>query len=459
MAKLLLLFHLILISSSTTLCQLSKSFSPFELKSDLTSLKSYLQKNPNLYLYSSKESIDSAFSTLESGLTQTMNSEQYYQYVSSIQTLVKDGHNYLLPDIHLQTEYSLKSKYFPLNITVHNDKMYILQNFSNSPELIPGLELVRINNWNAMELFQFLVKHQVRDGHNLNYPIWISQHYFRSYYGFLFGFCNLYQLEVRDQNNLTKNIIIEGLALSEIRQRRKSILPQRFDRIDYDKGIFWCFDTKNKYALLTIKSWSHDILKSDYKQSFKHEINDFLSELKKSNTKHLVIDIRGNQGGDSPYGAYLLQHLLEYPFQYFNSVKTYKKNGKLRETAISLSKTRKPASYIFKGNLYVLTDGGSFSNSGIFASLIKIHKRGLIIGSETGGNSVILTGGEGYYVLPYTKINILKATHQMIVSDKLKNTGRGVIPDIEIKYSLENILYNQDKAMEKTLELISISNE
>jgi C-terminal processing protease CtpA/Prc len=102
----------------------------------------------------------------------------------------------------------------------------------------------------------------------------------------------------------------------------------------------------------------------------------------------------------------------------------------------------------------VLTNGGSFSNSGIFAAVIQNKKRGKIIGSETGGNAVLLTGGAGYYALPHTQINMLKATHQMAITDPITNIGAGVQPDIEINPELNDILQNNDVVLKKVISLI-----
>jgi C-terminal processing protease CtpA/Prc len=121
-----------------------------------------------------------------------------------------------------------------------------------------------------------------------------------------------------------------------------------------------------------------------------------------------------------------------------------------------LTRTWRPAGYTYKGKVYLLINGGSFSNSGIFASLIQEHKRGLIVGTETGGNNVILCGGENYYILPNSRIHVFKATHQMIIATNKTNTGRGVQPDINIETNLQDILLQKDVVMESVLKLIDL---
>ena len=74
--------------------------------------------------------------------------------------------------------------------------------------------------------------------------------------------------------------------------------------------------------------------------------------------------------------AHLLSYLADESFTYFE-----KPYGKFAELAEPVSVQEKR----FRGNLYILIDGGCFSTSGQFCSLLKFHKIGQLIGSEPGG--------------------------------------------------------------------------
>jgi C-terminal processing protease CtpA/Prc len=110
--------------------------------------------------------------------------------------------------------------------------------------------------------------------------------------------------------------------------------------------------------------------------------------------------------------------------------------------------------YVFKGHVYVLTDGGSFSNSAIFASLIQFYKRGKIVGGETGGNGFVLSGGAGYFEAPNTGVNLLKITNQMITGNGQVNRQGSVKPNIVIQPGLPEILNNDDVVLKKLVEMI-----
>jgi hypothetical protein len=383
-----------------------------------------------------------------------MTATEFYFHISAMQPYVKDGHNYLLPSEALQKEYAAHALYFPLNFIEYGGQIYITQNFSDNSNLQTGDEILTINGEKAMDVFNQLVAHQVRDGDDLLYPKYISQTYFRSYYGFLFGFPPVYKLEIMKAGAKKINVNINALPLAEIKQKRKSVANPRYDRTNFDTAISWKIHTAQSYALLQIRTWSNDILRSDYGERFKTSIDAFMEALKAAEPQNLLIDLRGNQGGDGGNGIYLLRYLLDKPFIYFYSVKAYNNNMQIKDAAPALTKTNYPMDYVFKGHVYVLTDGGSFSNSAIFASLIQFYKRGKIVGGETGGNGVVLSGGAGYFEAPNTGVNLLKITNQMITGNGQVNREGSVKPDISIEPGLTDILNNDDVVLKKLVEMI-----
>jgi hypothetical protein len=383
-----------------------------------------------------------------------MSAREFYFHITAMEPYVKNGHNYLLPSKALLKEYAEHAVYFPLNFIEYGGKIYITQNFSENSSLETGDEILSINGEKAIEVFNQLVAHQVRDGDDLLYPKYLSQTYFRSYYGFLYGFPPVYKLEVVKAGGEKRNASINALPLAAIKQKRKSVANPRYDRTNFDTAISWQIHKEQQYALLQIRTWSNDILKYDYGERFKRSIDAFVEVLKAAEPQNLVIDLRGNQGGDGGNGIYLMRYLLDTPFTYFYSVKAYKKNMQLKNAAPALRKTNYPMDYVFKGNVYVLTDGGSFSNSAIFASLIQFYKRGKIVGGETGGNGVVLSGGAGYFEAPNTGINLLKITNQMITGNGQVNREGSVKPDIAMEPGLAEILNNDDVVLKTLVEII-----
>ena len=79
------------------------------------------------------------------------------------------------------------------------------------------------------------------------------------------------------------------------------------------------------------------------------------------------------------------------------------------------------------------------------------------MGEETGGAYEGNTsGGNIELVLPETKLKVylplLKYVSAVRVDSKSK--GRGIIPDIEVKQTIQAVLSGRDEVMEKALEQI-----
>jgi C-terminal processing protease CtpA/Prc len=110
--------------------------------------------------------------------------------------------------------------------------------------------------------------------------------------------------------------------------------------------------------------------------------------------------------------------------------------------------------YPYRGQLYVITNGGSFSAASIFPASMQAHKRGPIIGRETGGGFFGCTAWMIPYVtLPQTKVRLRLPLFRIYNAVSGTNQGRGVMPDYPVKYSLSDVLTNVDLDLEQVIKL------
>jgi C-terminal processing protease CtpA/Prc len=71
------------------------------------------------------------------------------------------------------------------------------------------------------------------------------------------------------------------------------------------------------------------------------------------------------------------------------------------------SRSTKPRSNAFKGKIYVLINGASFSASSIISAKLKYEKRAVIVGEETGGaNDGTVAGVNNTVTLPHSKLSL-----------------------------------------------------
>jgi C-terminal processing protease CtpA/Prc len=210
-----------------------------------------------------------------------------------------------------------------------------------------------------------------------------------------------------------------------------------------------------------------------FRQIFKH--------LRKNQIKNVVIDLRNNGGGSVFKGNKLLGYLLDAPIRPL--VISRKPNltfinprfkGGFLERITPILFTLNPLQYPnkngwnhcflffkkyrnhFDGNVYILTNGGTFSMASYVATYLKYKKQAVIVGEETGGSEYGSRAmAAGHIKLPNSEVkvqlNIYQMTHLIGIEDK----GHGLLPDYAIEYSIDDKLVNRDLEMEKIRALIT----
>ena len=110
----------------------------------------------------------------------------------------------------------------------------------------------------------------------------------------------------------------------------------------------------------------------------------------------------------------------------------------------------------FDGNVYVLTNGGTFSAAAIFSAVVQGQNRAVVIGRETGGGRKVLNANfMPYLVLPNTEARIRFPLFHIVTDAPGQDIGRGVFPDYPIKYSYKDYHpVSKDLDMDKAYELI-----
>ncbi len=197
--------------------------------------------------------------------------------------------------------------------------------------------------------------------------------------------------------------------------------------------------------------------------------------------KHLIIDLKDNGGGEDLYGKLLVSYLMDKPYTYYKHLRMTDKEfpffkytnvpsdrRKLPESMYKANDEgtydltghpnlglQKPLTPTFKGKVYVLISGRSFSGSGECTSIIHYQKKAVFIGEECGAGYYGNTSGfMPRLTLPNTKIQVRipMLRYTMAVSDY--PSDRGIIPDYPVSPTIEDLLEDRDTVMEFTLKLI-----
>lgn len=416
-------------------------YSVNELQTDFKFLRTTLEKtHPNLYLYTPKEKLNLFFDSLYKCIVKPLSELEFYNLVTLINSKVKDGHTMLLPSEEGGNYFNEKGKYFPFYIAILNNRLYVNMNCSADTSIREGSEILNINGRNTKDILKYLLTRQIRDGNNQTYPIWILTNYFKEYFSFSFGHPNTFSIAYKtsNANNITKTI--NALPKDSIRFYRQLRYAKRNSISSENQGITLQKNKQLSVATLSIKRFDRDILKSVYKQDFDSAIKKIFNDIYEDHTQNLILDIRNNQGGDFETGKLLLSYLLRQPIKYLPDC--------------SESETIKLRQNGFKGNLYVLINGGSFSSTSILCSYLEMTKRGIFIGEETAGNKIIISGNPIDTILPNTKLIFEIATTKYVIRKNI-NLGNGIIPNYHTAFTIDNIITDKDITKELALSIIS----
>ncbi|MEM6802391.1 MAG: S41 family peptidase [Bacteroidota bacterium] len=418
-----------------------------EILTDLHKLKTELERyHPNLYSYSSKAEIDQWFSDKIQQLPNNLSELEAYQLISSISSLLRDGHSYIYPNAQHLKKLLRSAPIFPLEVFLTYDSLVVVENYSQNSSLPLGAVLTKINGIDSKEIQSIIVQHSSRDGDNMEYPKYIFYKFFASFYSYHYGFPKNFTVEYLNHEGQRKETILKALTREEIELKKPT---------KEEKGIDLQCLKNTQAAVLKIKSFDKEVLKKTYQQNFKKEIKKVFKLLEEKQIKQLAIDLRGNQGGDLSNGVFLLRHFMDSSFQCVNSF--YTKKGKKRKKLSSKwdNYFAPKKKYHFNEEVYLFVNGGSFSCSAIFAHTVKKCKRGKILGKMSGGSAYLNTGGPNkVLILPETKISFtIPKTQYNLRKDRLE-MGLGVIPDINIQDHPNRIIYKDDNYLKTFKHLI-----
>jgi len=166
-------------------------------------------------------------------------------------------------------------------------------------------------------------------------------------------------------------------------RRQVDVLTKNYRRhFEEDSGMIYVRDTITSdlgEVLKTTKVYHEfgtDLIVYRFR-SFDTDSDDIDKMMKKlGGHKAAVVDLRDNSGGRSD----MLERFISYLFDREVKVGDLKRRKEVKEVKV---KPRK--SHAFAGDLIVLVDSESKSAAEVFARLMQIEKRGLIIGDRSAG--------------------------------------------------------------------------
>lgn len=478
-----------------------------KLKSDVDFAYKKLQKlHPNLYWYISKKDLDYKFDSLKTTINKPLKPNDFYWKLAPIIAQIKEGHLRLYSrgkrltkdeTKYLKTQKGLLSQF---NFILDNDRIFVIDNSEKVPNMNVGTEILAIKDIPAKELLEKYKPVNNSDGENETFQKYILARRWPLHFTAEFGILDSVKLETKYQNEiktfyLKREKITKEEKKKEETDQKKVTKTQKGKTQDYNivtksYNRDLQFPTKDStVAYMKIKTFSGTYSKKFYKESFE--------TLKNSRAKYLVLDVRNNLGGSLYEINNLYSYLVSENFQFIDDIEITSRNSMfqadyfteispffmpfaaigypfyLAGTALSVKKNKgkfylknngifalkKPKQNNFKGKIYVLINGSSFSAASILPSKLKSEKRAFLVGEETGGaNDGTVAGRYSTKKLPNSKLYLPIGLMLIQPNIEFTNTKKGVIPNAEIIPSLQEILQKKDVQLDWVMEKISKEN-
>ncbi|MEL7270944.1 MAG: S41 family peptidase [Bacteroidota bacterium] len=407
------------------------------LKADFKLLRDVLQRyHPGMNRYKHPHKVNADFDLSEKDFVASQDVKEAYLSLHRATSKVQCGHTY--PNFWNQERairealFELEDK-LPFTLALVQDKMYIHKDVSGNG-LKPNTEILTVNGIAVADIVKNLKHYRRLDGNNMaKFYIDFSITGKGKYEAFDVIFPMLYP-PVNGKYQLTVSYLerdtipVEVAAIS--REKRKTLL----NLVGDDKAKLWEKDfIGDSIATLKLGTFAVWNMKLDWKAY----LENFFKETKEKNSKYLLLDLRGNEGGLMEVYWELFKYLTEEPLrlkrdaqrtvyemvrdEFKSYLETYDQTyfdltGKVTKKGYDFYEFNdaglkylevKPSQYAFAGEIFVLIDSANSSATYYLAKFLKQNQLAKLIGATTGGNMMGTNGGQFFLLkLPYTKLEV-----------------------------------------------------
>lgn len=439
-------------------------YSPQAIKEDLTYLYTNLQEaHYNLYVNKSKASYDSAYNKLYNSITDSMTSLEVTRLFQSFIAMGEIAHcNIAFPAAaYFDSLVQHREYMFPLHLSVVKGKVVVLENFSSDATIKRGDEITFAQFDQTLDM--------VSGESRAMRGTLVDLYSFPRIYWWRFGSQKTFTVKV----NKTRTVKLQGVLAKDIEKQLEKVKPV----FNADRSFRMIGDVAYLYPGIFLNNQSsgnaseHSTFENN---EFIHFIDSAYQQIHAAGASKLLIDLRGNPGGDNSFSDPMIAYFANRPFwfcQYFSIrtsavTKAFWKDvtdsslldlkQKIMQHADGDTFSVKFGTYQprmdslhFKGKVYVLVNQYTYSNAVNVAAIVQDYQMGIIMGSPTA--DVASTYGANHeFKLPHTGLAI-QYPKAFIVRPNGSRQLKGVTPDVLLA---DDPFTPQDEMLDAALQYI-----
>jgi hypothetical protein len=450
------------------------------LQQDFIILRKALEEgHAGLYRYTKKKEMNATFDRVQRMIDRDMTASEFYAIVTILSDAIKCGHTQFVLPRELRTDLETTGKQLPLKVKFISGKAYVIA--SADGKVTSGAELLSINSKPIVKIAQAIMRHLPGDG-DIKTGKFRSLSAKFSWYYYLFveqtdSFAIAYLNPSRQRCTATLAALTEKDLANVLAKNNTA------PAINDDKP--WRYEVMSVpyVARLKVETFAPPDDGIDG-QTFAQFLESSFKKIEDDKVDNLIIDFRGNDGGEN-YGPVLYSHIADSDFEVFASVDAstnqlpfisqYSKIGpdfrskfagqllpenggryRASEKSEYFVSTQHPVKNSYRGKVWILIDGETFSSATVFCSLAKSHRRGLFVGEETGGAYRGFNAGELIVItLPASQLKVvIPLLCFTIATGPVSQPRRGILPDHPSQSSINDALNGTDSDLAFTLRRI-----
>jgi hypothetical protein len=429
---------------------------------------------------------DSVARTFKDGLS----TGAYYLKLRYLSALLGQGHTRVNLPFESGTNYKMAvllkdRQYLPLQLRIADKRLYVTADCSAERSVPAGAEIVSINGKPASQLLSTMLPYMFADGRNQTFKYYFLYNYYHFHflYNLLYPADSVFRLKLANGKKASIKAQTPAAIEKTFAERNGKSISSFDNPLQYNATL------APNAAYLKIGSFYKGFIES-FGTRYEPFLDSVFKDLDQRGTANLVLDLRNNEGGGDHYNDILFAYISSRPFvgsgfttvpgrsfpfaryavNLSDDLKAYIADPKpfLRDDTSLILKPEytdskgptNPAAVTFKGPVYVLINGGTFSAGNTMVQALYQHRSEtgrpvFFVGEQNGGDffNKVQCAGQSYIIkLPASGIMV---DMPFLCAEQGKQAyGGKPLPDYKVYETARDMATGTDRVLQFTLNLI-----
>lgn len=475
----------VLFAAAVSAANAQSPYTPAKLNADQVSADLKLMNDalkaihPGLERYNTSQEKERAEAALNALAKRGSDEFEFYLAVSRYLAAIRCDHTKAELSPALAKYREENPSHFPFRFTVIDGRMFVRNFDLDQGKFERGTEIVKINGRNASELINEFAGYVSVDGYTDHVrPFKLAEDSdllgsdLDHFYPLKYGFGPAVALELKRPGGKVEKVGVSLVSFKKWRTLGEVAAVKNFSDPAAVEFRLLGDDT----AYLRVATFINYRTPVDPYKVFA----PLFDEMRERKVQHLIVDLRENGGGSDDVGVALGRFLLSdratvkgatavralsvkpelrsFLETWNRSVFDIDPAGYAKNTSGLFEKQNapvqlEPLANAFAGRVTFLTSAYNASGVVILISRLKDLRPIRLVGEETGGSSEGPTAGVILFLnLPNSKVKVRVPFYRSYTGVKNFTPGKGLVPDVKVSDSLNDIISGRDRALETALK-------